>query len=225
MNGVHDMGGMHGLGPVEREEREPVFHTEWERRAFALTMACGYLGRWNIDMSRYSREDMPAARSLAATYYERWAWGVERLLERVALITRDELDARVRGEPWPVAPAPADAGRVLKPADVERVLRTARDARVDADVPARFKVGAAVLTRNINPVGHTRLPRYARAKRGVIHEDHGVWAFPDARAAGQGPKPQHCYSVRFTARELWGPDASSRDSVYLDVFDDYLDPA
>ncbi|MBI4247588.1 MAG: nitrile hydratase subunit beta, partial [Candidatus Rokubacteria bacterium] len=132
MNGVHDMGGMHGMGPIEHEENEPAFHHEWERRAFALTMAAGYLGRWNIDMSRFSREDMPAARYLAASYYERWIWGLESLLEAAGLVRREETSARVRGERRPVPPLPAAAGRVLKAAAVDRVLRSARDARVDA---------------------------------------------------------------------------------------------
>jgi nitrile hydratase len=92
-------------------------------------------------------------------------------------------------------------------------------------VPARFGVGDRVRTRNLHPLGHTRLPRYARAKVGVIERDQGVWVFPDTNAMGQGKKPQHLYSVRFSARELWGPSASPRDSVYLDLWDDHLDPA
>jgi len=95
MNGIHDMGGMHGLGPIEREENEPVFHHAWERRAFALNMAAGFLGEWNIDMSRYAREQMPAAEYLATSYYEHWLWGLERLLVEKGLLTRAELEARV----------------------------------------------------------------------------------------------------------------------------------
>jgi nitrile hydratase len=95
MNGIHDMGGMHGLGPIEREENEPVFHHAWERRAFALNMAAGFLGEWNIDMSRYAREQMPPAEYLATSYYEHWLWGLERLLVEKGLLTRAELDARL----------------------------------------------------------------------------------------------------------------------------------
>ena len=95
MNGVHDMGGMHGFGPVVAEADEPVFHAEWERRAFALTLAAGFLGEWNIDMSRFAREQMPPAESLGASYYEHWLWGLEHLLVARGLLTREELEARV----------------------------------------------------------------------------------------------------------------------------------
>ena len=95
MNGIHDMGGMHGLGPIDREENEPVFHHAWERRAFALNMAAGFLGDWNIDMSRYAREQMPPAEYLATSYYEHWLWGLERLLVEKGLLTRAEIEARV----------------------------------------------------------------------------------------------------------------------------------
>ena len=95
MNGIHDMGGMHGLGPIDREENEPVFHHAWERRAFALNMAAGFLGEWNIDMSRYAREQMPPAEYLATSYYEHWLWGLERLLVEKGLLTRAEVEARV----------------------------------------------------------------------------------------------------------------------------------
>jgi nitrile hydratase subunit beta len=82
-----------------------------------------------------------------------------------------------------------------------------------------------VTTRNINPVGHTRLQRYARGRRGVIDRDYGVFSFPNSSAAGEGPKPQHVYSVRFEALELWEPTASATDRIYVDLWDDYLDPA
>ena len=112
----------------------------------------------------------------------------------------------------------------LKASEVEHALRHSRGARVNEDVAAKFQVGDRVLTRNINPIGHTRLPRYARGRRGSIACDYGVFIFPDTHALGEGMKPQHLYSVRFTARELWGADASARDSVYLDLWDDYLEP-
>ena len=115
--------------------------------------------------------------------------------------------------------------RALKAEDVASVLRNSRGARVDEDVPAKLKVGDRVLTRNINTPGHTRLPRYARARCGVIACDYGVFIFADTHAMGLGRKPQHLYSVRFTARELWGDQASERDSVHLDLWDDYLESA
>ncbi len=209
MNGVHDMGGMHGMGPVVLEKDEPVFHEAWERRAFALTLAAGYLGRWNLDMSRHARERMPPAEYLATSYYEHWLWGLEQLLRESGL-----LEPGTEGGLHP-----------LRAADVLDVLRNAPGAGRDDVVAAGFRPGDRVRARMINPTGHTRLPRYARGRQGVVDRDHGVWIFPDTNAAGQGPRPQHVYSVRFAAQELWGPDASPRDAVFLDLWEDYLDAA
>jgi nitrile hydratase beta subunit len=231
MNGAHDLGGMHGFGPVEPEPNEPVFHTEWERRVFALTVSTGFLGRWNIDMSRHSRELMPPAEYLATSYYEHWLWGLEHMLVEQGLLSREEIDTRVdavRRDAAPPPPrewTPAAGVHVIGPGDQERLLSTGNPFRVDADVPPRFKAGDAVLTRNNHPLGHTRLPRYARAKRGVIDRDHGVFVFPDTNAARRDEKPQHCYSVRFEARELWGPEAPATELIHIDLWDDYLDPA
>jgi len=218
MNGVHDMGGMHGMGPVVIEMDEPVFHSEWEARAYAITVAAAFHRKWNIDMSRYSRERMPPARYLAASYYERWLFGLETLLVEQGLVTATELETGC---------AEAKAGDVsaLGASDVATFLRNRRHARLDDDVAPRFKPGERVLTHNDHPVGHTRLPRYARGKRGVIDRDHGVFIFPDTHAMTRDKKPQHCYSVRFAARELWGPGACARDSVYVDLWDDHLDAA
>jgi nitrile hydratase len=98
-------------------------------------------------------------------------------------------------------------------------------ARVDADVAPKFKAGDGVVARNLNPSGHTRLPRYLRGKSGTIEKDHGVFGLPDTMAHGGGETPQHVYCVRFSAREVWDTSASPRDSYYVDMWDDYLDPA
>jgi nitrile hydratase beta subunit len=230
MNGAHDLGGMHGFGPVDPEPNEPVFHAEWERRVFALNVSTGFLGKWNIDMSRHAREHMPPAEYLATTYYEHWLWGLERLLVEQGLLTPAEIDARVKDLELGIAPpkrpwTPADGVRVLRPDELVKLLSTGNPFRVDEDIPARFKTGDAVITRNRHPLGHTRLPRYARAKRGVIDRDHGVFVFPDTNAAARDKKPQHCYSVRFTARELWGPEAADTEFIHIDLWDDYLDAA
>ena len=225
MNGVHDMGGMHGMGPVEAEKDEPAFHEEWEGRVFAMTLAAGYLGRWNIDMSRSMREQMPAAEYLATTYYDHWLWALERLLDANGLVQPDETERRMRA-PQP-GQVPVLSQAELSPllaADVEATLRRAPTAQVDDEVAPRFRPGDRVRARNIHPTGHTRLPRYARGREGTIDRDHGVWVFPDTSAAGQGTRPQHVYSVRFAARELWGAEASARDAVYVDLWDDYMDP-
>jgi len=172
-------------------------------------------------MARHANERMPPAEYLAATYYERWLNGLERLL-----VERGVLSARELETGRSAAPLPADErARVLRADAVDAVLAAGKNYRVDEAVPARFAVGAAVAARNIHPAGATRLPRYARGRCGVVDRDHGVFIFPDANAAGLGRKPQHLYSVRFAARELWGETASARDAVWLDLWDDYLEPA
>jgi nitrile hydratase len=218
MNGVHDLGGMHGMGPVEIEKDEPVFHAEWEARTYALTIACGSHRKWNIDVSRHSRERMPPADYLAATYYERWLFGLWTLLVEQGLVTARELEtgrAEVQSDP---------AG-VLRANQVENFLANRIRARVDVEAAPRFRAGQGVIARNIHPSGHTRLPRYARGRRGVIDRDYGVFIFPDTNAMTRDRRPQHLYGVRFSARELWGPSASTRDSVYVNLWDDHLDRA
>jgi nitrile hydratase subunit beta len=226
MNGAHDLGGMHGFGPVVIEPDEPVFHAEWERRTFALNLAMGAWRRWNIDMSRFAREQMPPAEYLATSYYEHWLWGLERMLEQHGFLTRTEAHRRTReGAAVPPRASVEPQPGALRPEGVPRLLRNRRAARLNDPVPPKFKAGDGVLARNMNPVGHTRIPRYVRGRRGVIDRDHGVFIFPDTHAVGLGRKPQHVYAVRFAARELWGPDAHPHDAIYVDLWDDYLDPA
>lgn len=223
MNGAHDLGGMHGFGPVVPEPDEPAFHADWERRAFGLTLAMGAWRRWNLDMSRSAREQMPPAEYLATTYYEHWLFGLERLLVEHGLVTADEIARARRGELAPAGGGLQDGA--LRAAGVERMLRNRRAARLDDPVAPKFRVDQAVVARNLHPTGHTRVPRYVRGRRGVVAIDHGVFIFPDSHAAGEGKKPQHVYTVRFTARELWGPAASPRDTVCVDLWDDYLEAA
>jgi nitrile hydratase beta subunit len=218
MNSVHDMGGMHGMGPVAIEADEPVFHHQWEARVFSLRLACAFHRKWNADMGRYARERIPPAQYLSASYYELGLFQLEMLLVEQGLVTAKELETGRAG-------AATSEPRVLGVQDVPALARSRRRPRVDADVAPKFKAGDPVVARNIHPVGHTRLPRYARGRRGVIDSDHGVFTFADTNAMTRDPKPQHMYSVRFTARELWGADASPRDSVYLALWDDHLDPA
>jgi nitrile hydratase len=230
MNGAHDLGGMHGFGPVVPEPDEPAFHADWERRAFALTLAMGAWGRWNLDRTRWTRELMPPAEYLATTYYEHWLFGLEKLLVDNGFVTADELGTVSLSSRSSTPDTNEDKhlmGTIqdgaLRADGVARVLGKRRGARMDDPVPPQFQVGQAVAARNIHPTGHTRVPRYVRGRRGVVAIDHGVFIFPDTHAAGTGKNPQHVYAVRFTAQELWGPDASPRDSVYVDLWDDYLE--
>jgi nitrile hydratase subunit beta len=219
MNGVHDMGGMHGMGPVQEEKNEPVFHEPWEGRVFALRRAMGAWGKWNIDVSRHEIELVPPADYLRMSYYERQFEAFLVLLAKRGFITPAEVES---AKPSPASPVAVPALTTQKAATlIAKGVPTSRDV----PAPPRFQAGQRVRARNINPVGHTRLPRYARGKLGTVDWDHGVFVFPDTNAHFLGEKPQHVYSVRFAARELWGEQASQKDSVYLDMWDDYLDPA
>jgi nitrile hydratase len=223
VNGAHDLGGMRGFGPIEIERDEPAFHHDWERRAFAITLASGYLGLWNLDQSRAMREQVPRGEYTATSYYEVWLFGLERLLDARGLVTREEIAAG-RSEPS-AAVAQASAARVLTAGDVEGVLARRRASRLDVDIQPCFAVGGRVMTRSADPTGHTRLPRYARGRRGVVTADHGVWIFADAAGNDLGFVPQHVYTVRFEASELWGDEAKRRDAVYVDLWDGHLEPA
>jgi nitrile hydratase subunit beta len=219
VNGAHDMGGMHGFGPVEPEPNEPPFHAEWERRAFALTVAMGATGEWNLDQSRFARESLPPREYLAKTYYEIWFAGLERLLQARGLVAADEMAAAQALHP------PKPVRRRLAAADVVTTLGRGGPTVRQPTTPARFEVGDRVRARQINPPTHTRLPRYVRGHVGTIARVHGCHVFPDSHAQGLGENPQWLYAVRFEARELWGPDADASAKVSVDAFEPYLDPA
>ncbi len=220
MNGVHDMGGMHGMGPIQYEKNEPVFHAPWEGRVFALTRAMAAWRKWNIDASRHGIELIPAAEYLRMSYYERWMARLVELLIKSGLVTQAEIESG-RPEPGSSKATPPLTADMVPP----MAAKWASSASRNVHVAARLKVGQRVRASNIHPGGHTRLPRYARGKHGTIARDHGVYVFPDTNAQFLGEQPQHVYSVRFAARELWGEQTSPRDAVYLDMWDDYLELA
>ena len=217
MNGIHDMGGMHGFGTIEAERDEPVFHARWEGRVVALTFAMIATGK--LRFSRYYFERIPAVDYLRMSYYEKWFKALVDRLPQSGLVTREEIETgkRVRGS--------LKATPALTAPQVPEVIARGAATRLEGG-PPHFQPGQRVRARNINPVGHTRLPRYSRGRQGVVERDHGVFGFQDTNADGHplGPKPQHVYSVRFAARELWGQQASPRDSICIDLWEDYLEP-
>lgn len=218
MNGVHDMGGMHGMGPLHYEKNEPVFHARWESRVYALNRALAEWHKWNLDAWRHDIELLAPADYLRMTYYEKWLAAMEKRVLKYGLVTVAELES---GKPATGSAKVTPAFTVAKAGVIDRGIPSSHDPTV----APLFQVGQRVRARNINPVGHTRLPRYARGKTGEVARDHGVFAFPDTNAQFRGEKRQHVYSVRFTARELWGADASPIDTVHLDMWDDYLERA
>jgi len=218
VNGAQDLGGMMGFGPVAPEPGEPLFHAEWERRAFGLTLAMGATGAWNIDTSRHARESLHPADYLSSGYYEIWTKGLEKLVVAKGLALEEELAlGRAIAEPAPVR-------RVLKAEDVSAMLAKGGPADRPVATRARFSVGDRVLTRLMHPAGHTRLPRYARGKRGFVERVHGGFVFPDTNAHGEGENPQWLYSVRFSGPELWGEEADPTLVVSIDAWESYLEP-
>jgi nitrile hydratase len=220
MNGIHDLGGMDGMGPVVREENEPVFHAQWERRMFANTLAMLAAGYFRTDEIRRAVELIPPGDYLRSSYYERWLAGLTTLLLEKDVLTPDELETgrSLRNEGgMALPPLPKEAA--------EFAMTNPMPANVDVEFPTRFAVGEPVVTRNMNPLHHTRIPRYVRGKRGTIHEVQQVFLLPDTNAYGGPDKPERVYTVGFAARELWGDEAPDRDSLYIDMFDSYLEPA
>ena len=213
MNGVHDMGGMQDMGPLQYEKNEPVFHAPWESRVFAIW--------WAADTPpdyRYQAEILPPAEYLRLSYYERMLTALTNLMVVHGMITRAELE---NGKATPGK----SKGKLITAAEVPAALLKIDSAMRDLPLPPRFQIGHRVRARDLNPVTHTRLPRYARGRTGTIQRDYGVFEFEDTASQQLGDNPQHLYSVRFAARELWGQQASAQDSVYVDMWDDYLEPA
>ncbi len=241
MNGVHDMGGMHGFGPVHREEAEPVFHTPWEGRVRAMMHALVTLGFFNLDEMRRTVESLPPGQYLESTYFERWLAALRMLVEEKGLLDEAGIEAMLRrfeDAPPPPVPGPRRDDPALAARVVDRIKHPptrggrpperpsksdGRSARAAAN--PRFRPGDGVRAKNRHVKGHTRLPRYVRGKQGIVDLVRGVYDFPDTNAHGRGAHPEPVYSVRFEARELWGDVAADADSLYIDLWESYLDAA
>lgn len=215
MNGIHDMGGMHGFGPIGIEQNEPVFHAQWEGRVYGLNRVLGPWGRdQNWARFRFALESIPPEEYLRMSYYERWYAMWEGRMLQSGYVTLEEL-ANGHADPdtpvpqLPPAPASTDPGA----------------GRLEMDIDPAFAPGDAVRVREHNNRGHNRLPRYTRGKTGVVHSDNGIYLLQDTDEDGQllGNFPQHVYSVKFSARELWGNNGHPRDSVYVDIWEGYLE--
>ena len=218
MNGVHDMGGMHGFGRVEPEVNEPVFHAPWEGRVLAMQRVMAYTGAWNIDVSRAAQETLPPHVYLGVSYYKRWELGMEQNLLDKGMVTSDELAAGHALHP----PKPVE--RMMAAADISAALTRGKYARPPS-APARYQIGDRVRAKNMHPQTHTRLPRYVRGHVGVIERIQGCHVLPDSVATGGGEDPQWLYTVVFKGRDLWGLDSDPTVKVSIEAFEPYLEPA
>ena len=207
MDGIHDLGGMAGFGPIAVERDEPVFHDPWEALAFALNaLGIAVLGAYNADEYRHAVERMDPAHYLAATYYERVLTGVATLLVEKGVVAHGEVEARA-GAPFPLA----------------RPASPARPVTAPPDPGPRFAIGDAVVVRDVRPAGHTRVPRYVRGRRGIVVRVAPPFSFPDASAHGLPPRDEHTYHVRFEAAALWSDAAEPNASVVVDLWESYLE--
>jgi nitrile hydratase len=216
MNGIHDMGGMHGFGKVVAEANEPIFHGRWEGRVLGLQRSLLYSRAWNIDVFRDAQERLPASVYLSASYYERWLLALTHSALDKGLVSDDELSA---GQALRAGPA---VERVMGANEAKAGFIRAPFGRAVTRA-ARFKPGDAVRTINEHPAGHTRLPRYARDKVGTVTAVRGFHVYPDAVTAGRGEDPQWLYTVEFTGTALWGHDAEPSLRVSVEAFEPYLE--
>lgn len=235
MDGIHDLGGMHGFGAVVVERDEPVFHQRWEGRVFAIASLVSVGG---VDKFRHGIERLAPVTYLTAGYYGRWLLAVANLLVEAGTLEEGAVERRAAGlsasrdrapAASPVAPEEhaTDPGPRVAAADREPAAASPQQGRrgVTRLIPEapRFRVGDAIRARNLHPPGHTRLPRYARGRCGRIATVYQACVFPDTHAHGAGENPQYVYSVAFRGEELWGRDAEPGTTVHLDLFESYLE--
>jgi nitrile hydratase subunit beta len=215
MNGAHDMGGMQDMGPIAPQKNQGVFHAEWEKRMFALFNATDV--EWPY--RRTQIELIPPADYLRMSYYEKWLAALVPILTKTGMLSAAEIES------GKVQNGANTKWHVLTVAEVATWIQPVSATSDKITAPTELHVGQRVRARNLNPVGHTRLPRYARGKVGTIARDGGIAELQDTDIRGLGPKQQHVYSVRFAARELWGEQASLSDFVYADLWEGYLESA
>ena len=228
MDSIHDVGGKHGLGPIVPEANEPPFHAPWEGRMHGIAVTCQVSGVNTTPEQRATIENMPHWLYLATSYYEKWLWCYEKILAQKGIVTTAEIDRRVAEQKAP--PMPAHPKESADPSDYAKKVRTIIYEGTPHDRPTdrkpKFKVGDKVRAKVIHPTRHTRIPGFVRGKFGTIEVHHGAHCHHEALAEGRGEVPVHLYAVEFAAPELWGPDAESKsDVIYVDLFEDYLEPA
>jgi nitrile hydratase len=216
MDGVHDLGGKEGFGPIDADEREVPFHYPWEGRMWSIAMLTD-AADWTIDWWRHVRELIDPADYLTRRYFDQWMQTQTAALIDSGVLTLQDVAAGDR------VSAPSLTGSPIQRRDVVKMVASfAKDYSRKIDTPPHFAKGERVRARLMGAVGHTRLPAYVRGRIGIVHEHHGAHILPDASARGE-ERAEHLYSVVFKADMLW-PEASSRhDKVFLDLWESYLE--
>jgi len=226
MNGVHDLGGTDGLGPVPVVDSEPVYSAEWEKAAFAMFSMTFRAGFFGIDAFRYGIEQMHPAAYLSSPYYEHWVHAVEHYGLSKGVLDEAEINKRTQFYlDNPDAPMPAREDPDLL-AFVDGVVKAGAPAGRPSDKLPQFAVGDLVTVLDSSPFGHTRRARYVRGKTGVVELAHGAMIYPDSAGNGGAEAPEHVYTVKFTNEELWGAEAAEPNGVVcFDVWEPYIIPA
>ncbi len=220
-NSVHDLGGMHGFGPLPLQDNEPVFAEDWQAHICGTLLASLGLFGVSLDNVRSRMEHMPPAEYLKSGYYDKWLYALEQLAVEKGLCTQADLNALAASEEVPLE-------KDMDPIPTEGLLgfiATGASAERQIDTPAKFAVGNRVRAKTLNIDGHTRLPRYVRGHVGVITGDHGGQIYPEVSARLEGDGPERLYTVEFTAQELWGADANPNDTLRIDLWEPYLEDA
>lgn len=225
MDGIHDMGGVEGYGPVPYTPEEPISVGErWESLAGAALFALLRSGRTNIDAHRHRIERLDPQRYLPISYWGRWLAAIESAVVDQGIAERHEVEAAIRAlgrDPATTAPPPRMHPNVgLEARDNDPTFIRSIDR------PPRYAVGDRVTAHPDPPHrGHHRLPRYVRGRTGTVARVYPAFTFPDTHAHGRGEHPTYVYAVAFPATELWGPDADPRQTCHIDLFEPYIDPA
>ncbi|MGH7856125.1 MAG: nitrile hydratase subunit beta, partial [Candidatus Binatia bacterium] len=223
MDGIHDLGGMDGLGRVEHQPKEPAFHAAWEGRVFGMNVSLLGRGCFNSDEFRHSIERMDPGHYLRSGYYEHWLDGVTRLLREKGIVASEELEVRVsRSRTRRRLPAGTAANDAALVEGLRTMIALGGSTRRETAAPPRFASGDRVIVRRMHPSGHTRCPRYVRGARGVVERCHGGFVLPDASAHGRRDRAEPVYTVRFDAAEVWG-GGETGTNLYVDLWEGYLE--
>ncbi len=216
MDGIHDLGGLEGFGPLPLEENEPVFHMDWERRVMALQMLMFFWRRWSLDMARYSMERLPPADYLQFSYYEKWLASLVNRMVSTGLITIEEISAGgvLKDSEKRIPPVSAD--------DWRQFVANGRTSSRVIESEARFAVGDKVVVASHMHSGHHRVPRYVRGHSGEIILCHGGHVFPDTNVAQATGEPKYLYTIKFRASDLWSEAVDSQDTICIDLWEPYL---
>jgi nitrile hydratase len=222
MNGIHDMGGMHGFGSVDPTDAES-FHADWERRAFGISeaVAATHGVPITLDAFRYAEEVLDPLTYLSLSYYERWLLLAERVCIDAGFMTEEELDLRSVQ-----VSAQSQLAGTEDPRFRDQIVETMQQVRStskrrDVDARPRFEVGDPVMTRNVHTTEHTRLPRYLRGRSGTIDALCGAFDLPERAAVGKRA-PEHVYSVVFHGTEVWGDSAETNMTIRAQLWESYL---